>query len=110
MTKRYLKYLIAFLNNSFVAFIFKTFYAGGNLGEKGFRYKKAFLEKLPIPKINSTNQKTADELVNLVDAILKAKEKNKNANTQEFENKIDALVYKLYNLNDNEINLIESNK
>ena len=51
-----------------------------------------------------------DELVNLVDAILKAKEKNKNANIQEFENKIDALVYKLYNLNDNEINLIENNK
>ncbi|HEH5387746.1 TPA: Eco57I restriction-modification methylase domain-containing protein, partial [Campylobacter coli] len=53
LTGENLKYLIAFLNNDFVAFIFKTFYAGGNLGENGFRYKKAFLEKLPIPKINS---------------------------------------------------------
>ncbi|ECV6531444.1 class I SAM-dependent DNA methyltransferase, partial [Campylobacter coli] len=50
LTGENLKYLIAFLNNDFVAFIFKTFYAGGNLGENGFRYKKAFLEKLPIPK------------------------------------------------------------
>ncbi|EAL6481255.1 class I SAM-dependent DNA methyltransferase, partial [Campylobacter coli] len=49
LTGENLKYLIAFLNNDFVAFIFKTFYAGGNLGENGFRYKKAFLEKLPIP-------------------------------------------------------------
>ncbi|ELJ2077106.1 Eco57I restriction-modification methylase domain-containing protein, partial [Campylobacter coli] len=36
LTGENLKYLIAFLNNDFVAFIFKTFYAGGNLGENGF--------------------------------------------------------------------------
>ncbi|EHL3243145.1 Eco57I restriction-modification methylase domain-containing protein, partial [Campylobacter coli] len=107
LTGENLKYLIAFLNNDFVAFIFKTFYAGGNLGENGFRYKKAFLEKLPIPKINSKNQKLADELINLVDEILKAKEQDKNANTQELENKINSLVYKLYNLTDDEIKIIE---
>ncbi|WP_390312691.1 type IIG restriction enzyme/methyltransferase, partial [Campylobacter coli] len=97
LTGENLKYLIAFLNNDFVAFIFKTFYAGGNLGENGFRYKKAFLEKLPIPKINSKNEKLANELINLVDEILKVKEQDKNANTQELENKINSIVYKLYN-------------
>ncbi|EFB0718535.1 class I SAM-dependent DNA methyltransferase, partial [Campylobacter coli] len=107
LTGENLKYLIAFLNNDFVAFIFKTFYAGGNLGENGFRYKKAFLEKLPIPKINSKNQKIADELINLVDEILKVKEQDKNANTQELENKINSLVYKLYNLTEDEIKIIE---
>ncbi|EPI8264018.1 DUF7149 domain-containing protein [Campylobacter coli] len=108
LTGENLKYLIAFLNNDFVAFIFKTFYAGGNLGENGFRYKKAFLEKLPIPKINSKNQKLANELVNLVDEILKAKEQDKNVNTQELENKINSLVYKLYNLTEEEIKIIEN--
>ncbi|EBD1777534.1 class I SAM-dependent DNA methyltransferase [Campylobacter jejuni] len=108
LTGENLKYLIAFLNNDFVAFIFKTFYAGGNLGENGFRYKKAFLEKLPIPKINSKNEKLADELINLVDEILKAKEQDKNANTQELENKINSLVYKLYNLTEDEIKIIEN--
>ncbi|MFK0324060.1 Eco57I restriction-modification methylase domain-containing protein [Campylobacter coli] len=107
LTGENLKYLIAFLNNDFVAFIFKTFYAGGNLGENGFRYKKAFLEKLPIPKINSKNEKLANELVSLVDEILKAKEQDKNANTQELENKINFLVYKLYNLTEDEIKIIE---
>ncbi|EAK4548976.1 class I SAM-dependent DNA methyltransferase [Campylobacter jejuni] len=107
LTGENLKYLIAFLNNDFVAFIFKTFYAGGNLGENGFRYKKAFLEKLPIPKINSKNKKLANELINLVDEILKAKEQDKNANTQELENKINSLVYKLYNLTEEEIKIIE---
>ncbi|EHC1492359.1 class I SAM-dependent DNA methyltransferase [Campylobacter coli] len=108
LTGENLKYLIAFLNNDFVAFIFKTFYAGGNLGENGFRYKKAFLEKLPIPKINSKNQKLANELINLVDGILKAKEQDKNANAQELENKINSLVYKLYNLNEEEIKIIKN--
>ncbi|EKN7414016.1 Eco57I restriction-modification methylase domain-containing protein [Campylobacter coli] len=107
LTGENLKYLIAFLNNDFVAFIFKTFYAGGNLGENGFRYKKAFLEKLPIPKINSKNQKIADELINLVDEILKAKEQDKNANTSPLEEKINNMVYKIYNLTEEEIKIIE---
>ncbi|MBZ7954545.1 Eco57I restriction-modification methylase domain-containing protein [Campylobacter sp. W0018] len=107
LTGENLKYLIAFLNNEFVAYIFKEFYAGGNLGENGFRYKKAFLEKLPIPKINSKNQKTADELVTLVDKILKAKEQDKNADTKIQEDKINTLVYKLYNLTEDEIKIIE---
>ncbi|EMN6998204.1 class I SAM-dependent DNA methyltransferase [Campylobacter coli] len=65
------------------------------------------LERLSIPKINSKNQKIADELVNSVDEILKAKEEDKNANTQELENKINSLVYKLYNLTEDEIKIIE---
>ncbi|EAJ0340456.1 DUF7149 domain-containing protein [Campylobacter lari] len=107
LTGENLKYLIAFLNNDFVAFVFKTFYAGGNLGENGFRYKKAFLEKLPIPKINSKNEKLANELISLVDEILNLKEQDKNANTKIQEDKINSIVYKLYNLNEEEIKIIE---
>ncbi|MCR8707819.1 type IIG restriction enzyme/methyltransferase [Campylobacter sp. RM5063] len=107
LTGENLKYLIAFLNNDFVAFIFKTFYAGGNLGENGFRYKKAFLERLPIPKINSKNEKLANELISLVDEILVLKEQDKNANTKTQEDKINSIVYKLYNLNEEEIKIIE---
>ncbi|EGD4114179.1 class I SAM-dependent DNA methyltransferase, partial [Campylobacter coli] len=61
----------------------------------------------PIPKINSKNQKLADELINLADDILKAKEQDKNANIQELENKINSIVYKLYNLTEEEIKIIE---
>ncbi|MCV3382890.1 Eco57I restriction-modification methylase domain-containing protein [Campylobacter sp. IFREMER_LSEM_CL292] len=110
LTGENLKYLIAFLNNDFVAFIFKTFYAGGNLGENGFRYKKAFLERLPIPKINSKNEKLANELISLVDEILNLKEQDKNANTKAQEDKINSIVYKLYNLNEEEIKIIENNQ
>ncbi|EKG4596771.1 class I SAM-dependent DNA methyltransferase, partial [Campylobacter coli] len=80
---------------------------GAKLGASGYEMSKIFVEKLPIPKINSKNQKLADELINLVDEILKAKEQNKNANTQELENKINSIVYKLYNLTEEEIKIIE---
>ncbi|HEF1805939.1 TPA: Eco57I restriction-modification methylase domain-containing protein [Campylobacter jejuni] len=99
-----LKYILAFLNSDFIYLMLRKFYMGGGIeGE----LKTNNLEKLPIPKINSKNQKLADELINLVDEILKAKEQDKNANTQELENKINSLVYKLYNLNEEEIKTIE---
>lgn len=99
-----LKYILAFLNSDFIYLMLRKFYMGGGIeGE----LKTNNLEKLPIPKINSKNQKLADELINLVDEILKVKEQDKNANTQELENKINSLVYKLYNLNEEEIKIIE---
>ncbi|EPH5438014.1 class I SAM-dependent DNA methyltransferase [Campylobacter coli] len=101
----YNKYLIGILNSNIIFYYMQQI--SSNLGEGAFRWIKQYIEKLPIPKINSKNQKLADELINLVDEILKAKEQDKNANTQELENKINSLVYKLYNLTDDEIKIIE---
>ncbi|HEG0589971.1 TPA: Eco57I restriction-modification methylase domain-containing protein [Campylobacter coli] len=103
-----LKYLQGLLSSNLVTYYYKNFSKGCKLGIKGYQYNKHALEYLPIPKINSKNQKIADELVNSVDEILKAKEQDKNANTQELENKINSLVYKLYNLTEDEIKIIES--
>ena len=103
--KKELLYLTALLNSNVNFYYFKQI--GAKLGASGYEMSKIFVEKLPIPKINSKNQKTADELVNLVGAILNLKEQDKNANTQELENKINSLVYKLYNLSDDEIKIIE---
>ncbi|ENF5587861.1 class I SAM-dependent DNA methyltransferase [Campylobacter jejuni] len=99
------KYLMAVLNSSLTWwFLQKT-----SVVMRGgfYRIKPAYIEKFCIPKINSKNQKIADELINSVDEILKAKEQDKNANTQELENKINSLVYKLYNLTEEEIKIIE---
>ncbi|EOI8748364.1 class I SAM-dependent DNA methyltransferase, partial [Campylobacter jejuni] len=93
-----LKYLLGLLSSNLITYYYKNFSQGCKLGTKGYQYNKHALENLPIPKINSKNQNIVDELINLVDEILKAKEQDKNANTQELENKINSLVYKLYNL------------
>ncbi|EDG1783409.1 class I SAM-dependent DNA methyltransferase [Campylobacter coli] len=103
--KKELLYLTALLNSNVNFYYFKQI--GAKLGASGYEMSKIFVEKLPIPKINSKNQKIADELINLADEILKAKEQDKSANTQELENKINSLVYKLYNLTEEEIKIIE---
>lgn len=102
-----LKYLQGLLSSNLVTYYYKNFSQGCKLGIKGYQYNKHALENLPIPKINSKNQKTADELATLVDEILKAKEQDKNADTKIQEDKINTLVYKLYNLTEDEIKIIE---
>ncbi|EKM1574443.1 class I SAM-dependent DNA methyltransferase [Campylobacter jejuni] len=98
------KYLTAILNSKLIAFWLKH---KGKMQGNNYQIDKEPLLNIPIVTINSKNQKIADELINLVDEILKAKEQDKNANTQELENKINSLVYKLYNLNEEEIKIIE---
>ncbi|RVY93142.1 class I SAM-dependent DNA methyltransferase [Helicobacter pylori] len=107
LTGEHLRYLLGMLHSKLITFAFKTFYAGGGLGESGYRYKKAFIERLPIPKITPQNQKLADKITDGAKAILEAKEKDPKANTQELEKEIDALVYELYSLTDEEIKIIE---
>ncbi|GAA9109479.1 class I SAM-dependent DNA methyltransferase [Helicobacter pylori] len=107
LTGEHLHYLLGMLHSKLITFAFKTFYAGGGLGESGYRYKKAFIERLPIPKITPQNQKLAHKITDGAKAILEAKEKDPKANTQKLEKEIDALVYQLYNLTDEEIKIIE---
>ena len=51
----HLEYIYRLVHSTIVTFAFKTYYAGGGLGENGYRYKKAFFEKLPIPLWSGDN-------------------------------------------------------
>ncbi|GAA7601343.1 class I SAM-dependent DNA methyltransferase [Helicobacter pylori] len=108
LTGEHLCYLLGMLHSKLITFAFKTFYAGGGLGESGYRYKKAFIERLPIPQITPQNQELARKITDGAEQILKTKEKDPKANTLELEKEIDALVYQLYNLTDEEIKIIEN--
>ncbi|EDO9576680.1 class I SAM-dependent DNA methyltransferase [Campylobacter coli] len=99
------KYLTAILNSKLVAFWLKH---KGKMQGNNYQIDKEPLLNIPIVDTNSKNKKLAHELINLVDEILKAKEQDKNVNTQELENKINSLVYKLYNLTEEEIKIIEN--
>ncbi|MGL2860685.1 Eco57I restriction-modification methylase domain-containing protein, partial [Helicobacter pylori] len=103
-----LKLLTALLNSKLITFYFKNFCGGCILGKSGYQYNKHALEKIPIPQITKSNKPTADKIIALVDKILQAKEKDPKANTQRLEKEIDALVYRLYNLTDEEIKTIEN--
>ncbi|MDO7809067.1 class I SAM-dependent DNA methyltransferase [Helicobacter pylori] len=108
LTGEHLCYLLGMLHSKLITFAFKTFYAGGGLGESGYRYKKAFIERLPIPKITEKNQELADKITDGAKQILALKAKDPKANTQKLEKEIDALVYQLYHLTDEEIKIIEN--
>ncbi len=108
LTGEHLRYLLGMLHSKLITFAFKTFYAGGGLGESGYRYKKAFIERLPIPKITEKNQELARKITDGAEQILQTKAKDPKANTQRLEKEIDALVYQLYNLTDEEIKIIEN--
>ncbi len=99
-----IKYLTALLNSKCIYFAMRKFYMGGGIeGE----LKTNNLEKIPIPKITEKNQELAHKITDGAKQILKSKEKDPKANTQKLEKEIDALVYQLYNLTDEEIKTIE---
>ncbi|EAK7939439.1 class I SAM-dependent DNA methyltransferase [Campylobacter coli] len=98
------KYLTAILNSKLVAFWLKH---KGKMQGNNYQIDKEPLLNIPIVDTNSKNKKLADELINLVDEILKAKEQDKNANTSPLEEKINNIVYKIYNLTEEEIKTIE---
>jgi adenine-specific DNA-methyltransferase len=99
-----LKYLTALLNSKAVTFFFKTFYMGGELVGK-IRYKKVFLEQVPLPVPTKKQEQQVEKLVNKILAI---KENNPNADASILETEIDTLVYKLYDLTAEEIKLVEN--
>ncbi|WP_120925342.1 DUF7149 domain-containing protein [Helicobacter pylori] len=103
-----LKLLTALLNSKLITFYFKNFCGGCILGKSGYQYNKHALEKIPIPKITPQNQELADKITDGAERILKVKEKDPKANTLDLEKEIDALVYQLYNLTDEEIKIIEN--
>ncbi|MGL2540107.1 DUF7149 domain-containing protein [Helicobacter pylori] len=97
-------YITALLNSKCIYFAMRKFYMGGGIeGE----LKTNNLEKIPIPKITEKNQELADKITDCAERILKSKEKDPKANTQKLEKEIDALVYQLYHLTDEEIKIIE---
>ncbi|WP_425250317.1 DUF7149 domain-containing protein [Helicobacter pylori] len=95
------KFLVGLLNSRLLDWLFRKTSTNNHVN----LYE---LETLPIPQITKSNKPTADKIIVLVDKILQTKEKDPKANTQELEKEIDALVYQLYHLTDEEIKIIEN--
>lgn len=102
ITGNNLKFLLSILNSNLFFFSIKCYYGGGALGQTGIRMKHTFFEKFPIPKIIVAAQQPFIELAN---QILAKKEKGED--TSKEEHQIDQLVYKLYELTDEEIAIVE---
>lgn len=62
------------------------------------------LRELLIPKISNTKQ---NKFIEKVDQILLLKKENPQADTTLLEQEIDAMVYELYGLTEEEIKIVE---
>ncbi|WP_231231687.1 Eco57I restriction-modification methylase domain-containing protein [Helicobacter pylori] len=98
--REHAKFLVGLLNSRLLDWLFRKTSTNNHVN----LYE---LETLPIPQITKSNKPTADKIIALVDKILALKEKDPKANTQKLEKEIDALVYQLYHLTDEEIKIIE---
>ena len=112
-----LKFILAILNSKLLIFYYKKFVS--NNSSLTVNISKTLLDELPIPKITSENQQLHDDLVKLVEQMLKAKKEEQSAQSDHEKNlyknltdsldyKINNLVYKLYNLTPEEIDLVEN--
>jgi len=98
------KYVLGLFNSTLFKFYYrKTNSQGGDIFPQ---VRISSVENLPI-KLADT--KTQEKIETLVDQILTKKSQDNSADTTDLESKIDALVYKLYELTEEEIKTIEKN-
>jgi type II restriction/modification system DNA methylase subunit YeeA len=99
-----LKFLCGFMNSKIFDMEFKRI--GIFLGH-AFEWKKQYIEQVKIPPITSSNEQIVSQIEQLVDKILSAKKTDPNADTTDLERQIDELVYRLYDLTKEEIEVVE---
>jgi hypothetical protein len=92
-----LKYILGIMNSFLMNRYYRSFYTDVNV-------KPTYLAQLPIPDVNYDKQKP---IIKLVDNIICKKEIDIDADTSDLENEIDQLVYQLYGLTDEEIEIVE---
>ena len=95
-----LKFILALINSNVLNYYFQ--YLNPETGEALAEVKKETVEKLPIRKA-----KDQKPFIHIVDKILSLKEKNPEANTKKLEKHLNEMVYKLYELTDEEIKIVE---
>ncbi|WP_462352381.1 DUF7149 domain-containing protein [Capnocytophaga leadbetteri] len=96
------EYLCGLLNSKYLRYLYEN-----NVRETGKVFPQVKLEKLrPLPIIISKNQSS---IVNLVNEAIKIKKEDSKADITNIENQIDILVYKLYGLSYEEMEVITPN-
>lgn len=112
MTGENLRFILGILNSKVIDFYVKTYVH--QLSDTGFLLSNQYVERIPIPIITLENEEIAKRIEILVNKIIDItsckdyeSDLNKQSEVKTLENEINALVYKLYNLTTEEIQIIE---
>ncbi len=108
-------YILGILNSKLSEWFFYWFVY--NRAVRTMHFDEYYIGKLPIKKIDKQNQTIVSQIESLVSEILSITQSpdyetdpQKQARVKELEKQLDQLIYKLYNLTEEEINIIEGNK
>ncbi|QOV24393.1 class I SAM-dependent DNA methyltransferase [Anabaenopsis elenkinii] len=97
------EYILAILNSKITEFYIKQIAA---TRQGGFiEFKPMYVSQIPIPTATKTQQKLLEQIV---EQILTVKQADPQADTTPLEAKINQVVYQLYNLTAEEIQIIKS--
>ena len=97
-----LKFLLGLLNSKLPIFYIKTKYASSSYCG-GITFSKDMVNTIPLP----SNQSHIRAIAELVNKILDIKNVESKADTTTLEKKIDEEVYRMYNLSEEEISIVE---
>lgn len=97
------KALVGILNSKYLSYYLNIKFKDKHLAGGYLAINKSTIEALPMVDIDL---KTQNQIANLVDKIISQKQQNKDS--KENERKIDELVYKLYNISEEETKKIDT--
>lgn len=103
------KYVLALLNSKYLRWVYNKMV--NEAGRVFPQVKVTHVNKLPVRIMQTKEQKPIIELVDKILTITKdddyLKNPSKPAQVKEYEKQIDQMVYKLYDLTDDEIKIVE---
>lgn len=97
-------YILGLLNSKLATFWYTAKFDSTHMANGYIRYDIPYLEQMPIMKCDGS---LLNELVNFVKIIFNAKQSNPQADTSVEETLIDILVYLLYNLTFEEVQIVD---
>ena len=97
-----MRFLTGVLNSRLVAFWLRH---KGKMQGNNYQVDKEPLRGIPLPVVDLNQQQP---IINLVDKILAAKKADPQADTGAWERNIDVLVYLLYGLTWDEVQILEN--
>jgi type II restriction/modification system DNA methylase subunit YeeA len=103
-TKESYEYLLAIANSKILWWFLKI--TGDTLQGDARRFKTNYLNPFPLPAL--VEERVENEISDLVKTVMEHKKQNEKADTTALEAQIDQLVYKLYDLTEEEIKIIEN--
>ena len=99
-----LKYVLGLLNSTLISFWYRIYFRSLALAGGYLRIGNNEIKTIPIPDLTTEQQAP---IIRIVNQILDAKRTDPDAGVSELENEIDQIVYSLYGLSADEIDIVE---